>query len=206
MKQQNRQVSNLPSELSAPARRALDAAGIDRLEQLTKVKEADLAQLHGIGPKALAQLRRALSAQGLAFAASGAGTASVVQAGVDPSASKKAAVSFLQLASSGKVKEAYRRYIGTSFRHHNPYFQGTAEALSAAMQENANQFPRKTIDVKRVLADGDWVAVQAHVCLQPGDPGIATIHLFRFEGDRIVELWDVGQPVLKDSPNENGMF
>ena len=68
MKQQSQRVSNLPSELSAPARRALDAAGIDRLEQLTKVSEADLAQLHGIGPKTLRQLRGALSAKGLAFA------------------------------------------------------------------------------------------------------------------------------------------
>ena len=68
MKQQNRRVSNLPNELSAPARRALDAAGIHRLEQLTKVSEADLAQLHGIGPKTFRQLRGASSAKGLAFA------------------------------------------------------------------------------------------------------------------------------------------
>ena len=121
-------------------------------------------------------------------------------------ARKQAAASFLQLASSGKVNEAYRRYVGASFRHHNPYFPGTAEALSAAMQENADQFPHKAIDIKRILADGDWVAVHAHVRLQPGDLGIATIHLFRFDGNRIVELWDVGQAVPEKSVNNNGMF
>ncbi len=119
---------------------------------------------------------------------------------------KEAAVSFLRLASSGKVKEAYQQYVGANFRHHNPYFPGDAEALMAAMQENAAQFPQKAIDIKRVLADGDLVAVQAHVRLQPGDRGVATIHLFRFEGDRIVELWDVGQAVPESSLNKNGMF
>ena len=119
---------------------------------------------------------------------------------------KEATVSFLRLASSGKVKEAYQQYSDASFRHHNPYFQGTAEALSTAMQENAAQFPQKAIDIKRILTDGDLVAVHAHVRLKPDDLGVATIHLFRFEGDRIVELWDVGQAVPESSPNKNGMF
>ncbi len=119
---------------------------------------------------------------------------------------KEAAASFLRLASSGKVKEAYQQYVGASFRHHNPYFPGDAEALKAAMQENAAQFPQKAIDIKRVLVDGDLVAVHAHVRLKPGDLGVATIHIFRFEGDRIVELWDVGQAVPESSPNKNGMF
>ncbi len=119
---------------------------------------------------------------------------------------KEAAASFLRLASSGKVKEAYRQYVDASFRHHNPYFPGNAAALSAAMVENAAQFPQKAIEIKHVLADGDLVAVHAHVRLQPGDLGVATIHIFRFEGDRIVELWDVGQAVPESSPNKNGMF
>ena len=119
---------------------------------------------------------------------------------------KEAAISFLQLASSGKVKEAYRRYVAASFRHHNPYFSGNAEALMAAMEENAAQFPAKAIEVKHTLEEGELVAVHACVKLKPDDLGIATLHLFRFEGDRIVELWDVGQAVLEDSPNQNGMF
>ena len=62
------QESDLPSELSAPARRALVGAGYLRLEQLTKVSETELKQLHGIGPNAIAKLRRALRAKGLSFA------------------------------------------------------------------------------------------------------------------------------------------
>lgn len=62
------QESDLPIELAAPARRALVGAGYLRLEQLTGLSEAELKQLHGIGPNALNQLRRALGARGLSFA------------------------------------------------------------------------------------------------------------------------------------------
>lgn len=67
MNQKNQLDSDLP-KLAAPARRALSAACYHRLEQLTKVSEADVKQLHGIGPNALEQLRRALAAKGLSFA------------------------------------------------------------------------------------------------------------------------------------------
>ncbi len=60
--------SNLPPGLAKPAQRALAAAGYTRLEQLAAVREAEIKQLHGMGPKALDQLRRAMSTKGLAFA------------------------------------------------------------------------------------------------------------------------------------------
>jgi DNA repair protein RadC len=59
--------SDLP-KLAQPAHRALAAVGIQRLEQLTKFSEAEIKQLHGIGPNALIQLRQALHAKGLSFA------------------------------------------------------------------------------------------------------------------------------------------
>lgn len=61
------EASDLPQGLAQPARRALVAAGYERLEQLSALSEAEVAQLHGIGPNALAQLRRALAAKGLSF-------------------------------------------------------------------------------------------------------------------------------------------
>ncbi|MFL5656880.1 MAG: DNA-binding protein [Ktedonobacteraceae bacterium] len=60
--------NDFPMKLAAPARRALIQAGYVRLEQLTRVSEAELKQLHGIGPNAIKQLRSALSAKGLSFA------------------------------------------------------------------------------------------------------------------------------------------
>jgi DNA repair protein RadC len=62
------QKSDLPVGLARPAQRVLYEAGYLRLEQLTKVSETEIKQLHGIGPNAIKQLRRALDAKGLLFA------------------------------------------------------------------------------------------------------------------------------------------
>jgi predicted SnoaL-like aldol condensation-catalyzing enzyme len=119
---------------------------------------------------------------------------------------KDAAVEFLTLAASGSVREAYERHAGPGFRHHNPHFRGDAASLMEAMEHNAVQSPNKSLEVQRALQEGDHVAVFSRVRQKPGDLGAAVVHIFRFEGDRIVELWDVGQPVPEDSVNENGMF
>ena len=62
------QESNLPPGLSRPARRALTNAGYRTLEQLARVSETEIEDLHGVGPKALQQLRHTLVANGLSFA------------------------------------------------------------------------------------------------------------------------------------------
>ena len=61
---------DLPAGLSAPARRALAGAGVTRLEDVTTFTENELMKLHGMGPKALQTLRRALAARGLAISKS----------------------------------------------------------------------------------------------------------------------------------------
>ena len=65
--QHNPSESNFP-RLAAPARRALLGAGYTQLDQLAQATEAEIRQLHGIGPNALDQLRRALSERGFTFA------------------------------------------------------------------------------------------------------------------------------------------
>ena len=119
---------------------------------------------------------------------------------------KDAAVSFLKMASSGNIREAYSKFVGPGFKHHNPFFEGSAESLMNGMEENARQNPNKILEVKHAIAEGALVAVHSHVRQNPDDPGGAVVHIFRFEDDRIVELWDVGQPIPEESPNQYGMF
>ena len=119
---------------------------------------------------------------------------------------KEAAREFLRLAASGKVREAYQKYVGPEFRHHNPYFRGDGESLMVAMEENAARNPDKTLEIQRALQDGNLVAVHSRVRQRPDDPGAALVHIFRFEGNLIAELWDIGQAVPENSPNEWGMF
>ena len=59
--------NDLPAKLGAPAERALANAGIKNLKQLTKFTEAEIKQIHGVGPNALGKLRQALADQGLVF-------------------------------------------------------------------------------------------------------------------------------------------
>lgn len=92
------------------------------------------------------------------------------------------------------------------FRHHNPYFEGGADALKVAMAENAIRNADKRLDVQRSLEDGDFVAVHSRIVLQREKPGMAVVHIFRFEGDKIAEFWDIGQEVPADTPNADGMF
>jgi predicted SnoaL-like aldol condensation-catalyzing enzyme len=119
---------------------------------------------------------------------------------------KEIAVSFLKLASAGKVREAYQRYVHPRFYHHNPYFKGDRESLMAGMELSMVEFPNKIFDAVRVLEDGDFVVVHGKVRLIPDMPEIALIHIFRFEDGSIIEEWEAAQEVPKESPNENGMF
>jgi predicted flap endonuclease-1-like 5' DNA nuclease len=59
---------DFPAGLAQPALRALNGAGFTRLDQLSRVSEAELKQLHGLGPKGIRLLRSALQARGKSFA------------------------------------------------------------------------------------------------------------------------------------------
>ena len=119
---------------------------------------------------------------------------------------KDAATGFRQLVVSGKIRETYAAYVREDMRHHNPAFAGDASSLKKAIEQNHVMFPNKVFKPKHVIEEGDYVVVHSHILLKPGDPGIAAVHIFRFEGDRIAELWDIGQPVPKETPNTGGMF
>ena len=130
----------------------------------------------------------------------------MAEASMKQSDRKQSAISFLNLASSGKLDEAYGNYISANFRHHNPYFPGDAESLKAGMAEAHEKFPNTTLEIQHVLEEDDLVAVHSKVRHSSDTPEIAVVHLFRFEGSRVAELWDIGIETPKESPNRNGMF
>jgi predicted SnoaL-like aldol condensation-catalyzing enzyme len=119
---------------------------------------------------------------------------------------KEIAQNFLKLAAKGESQTAFQLYVADNFKHHNAFFKGDRNTLMTAMEENAVKNPNKVFEIQRALQDGDSVAVHSRVQLAEGGVEIAVIHIFRFEQDKIVELWDFGQAVPTDIINENGMF
>lgn len=67
-------------------------------------------------------------------------------------------------------------------------------------------YPNKILKIKKAIQENDTVAVYSHLKQNPEDLGGEVVHIFRFQDDQIVELWDLGQPIPEDSPNKNGMF
>jgi len=119
---------------------------------------------------------------------------------------KEIAIHFLQLVVANQVSETFSKYTSPNLIHHNPHTPGTPQALADGMGGAALQFPDTTLEIQRSLEDGNLVAVHSRLHLKPNGPEMAVVHIFRFEGDRIAELWDIGQPILPTSVNENGMF
>ena len=124
-----------------------------------------------------------------------------------PKTRKDSAKAFLQLAASGKLAEAYERFVDMkSFLHHNPYYPGDAESLRKGMEDAAKQFPQTSIEIQRAIEEGALVAVHSKVKHSPETRDIAVVHIMRFKGTRIVELWDVGMEAPESSPNQHGLF
>ncbi len=119
---------------------------------------------------------------------------------------KEKALSFQNMIVSGKVREAYEAFVSEDFRHHNVHTKAGREALLKGMEENAGQFPDKVFEVQRVVEEGDLIVIHSRMHLAPEGPELAPVHIYRFEGGLIVEMWDVGQAVPKESFNEDGAF
>ncbi|HME53329.1 MAG TPA: nuclear transport factor 2 family protein [Candidatus Lokiarchaeia archaeon] len=119
---------------------------------------------------------------------------------------KQASVQFLKLIVAGQIEKAYQKYVDLGGKHHNTSCSSGFPALQESMIDNHALFPNKRLVVEHVLGDKEYVAVHSHITLNPGGMELQTVHVFRFHADKIVELWDCGQEVPADSPNEDGAF
>jgi predicted SnoaL-like aldol condensation-catalyzing enzyme len=102
------------------------------------------------------------------------------------------------------VRAAFGSYVAVDYVQHNP---GLADGRDAARDALAEKFadPAFSIDVERMLVDGDFCVL--HLCpRRDGRPSAAVVDIYRAEGDRIVEHWDVIQPWPATSANEHPMF
>jgi predicted SnoaL-like aldol condensation-catalyzing enzyme len=121
-------------------------------------------------------------------------------------AQKEIAVDFLQQVVAGSISEAFESYVNMHGKHHNMYYSAEFASLRNGMIENHIQYPNKRLMVKNVVGEGDLVVIHSNLILKPGQPGIAAVHIFRFDRGKIIEMWDVSQEIPTESPNRLGAF
>ena len=119
---------------------------------------------------------------------------------------KTTALHFLELTAVGKVTEAFDLYVSPGFRHHNLSFKGDAASLKSAMLESAAYLPEKKLEIQFAVQEENRVAVYSKVTISHGAPGVALVHFFRFEDNKITELWDLAQAPPDEIVNEYGLF
>lgn len=124
---------------------------------------------------------------------------------------REIAVRFFSLLNPGQIPEAGSLFT-PGCRHHNPYtapgMHALLEEIRRVQQEKRDDMPGDGIfSMRHILADGDLVAV--HTTLQSKSDrsiGIRPVHLFRFEGEKIAEYWDITQSAPAHAPYASNMF
>lgn len=105
-----------------------------------------------------------------------------------------------------KVRSAFENWVDPGYIQHNPFAQTGRDAAIAFLEPFVAANPDLNTQIKRVIADGNLVAVHSHGWAKEGQPGMAVIDIFRVEGCKVMEHWDVVQPVPEKSANSNTMF
>jgi predicted SnoaL-like aldol condensation-catalyzing enzyme len=119
---------------------------------------------------------------------------------------KKAVTAFYDAAINQKDFEAAAKFIGPRYVQHNPRAADGPEGLKAFLGVLREKFPDYHSEIKRVFADGDYVILHVHNVPMPGARGAAIVDIFKLEGGKIVEHWDVRQEIPEQSANSNTMF
>ena len=105
-----------------------------------------------------------------------------------------------------RVREAFETWVEPGYIQHNPLAATGREAAIAFLEPFFRNHPDTTYSIKRIIADGNLVAVHSHAVFTPGDRGLAVVDILRVDHCKIAEHWDVVQPVPEKSANTNGMF
>jgi predicted SnoaL-like aldol condensation-catalyzing enzyme len=120
---------------------------------------------------------------------------------------KQTALAFVNAAfNEKKPAEAVENYGGSHYIQHNPQAPDGFEAFIQFVEGFVNQFPQLSYEIKRIVAEGDLVALHSLLKTSPEDRGTAVADFFRLEAGKVVEHWDVLQPIPESAANEHPMF
>ncbi len=119
---------------------------------------------------------------------------------------KKNAIAFYKTAYTGNPKKAVERYVGDVYIQHNPDVEDGTRGFIDYFEKMQVEYPNKSIEFVRCIAEGDLVALHTHQTWPENDEYI-TMDFFRFDKNgKIVEHWDAIQQVPEKSANKNTMY
>lgn len=150
---------------------------------------------------------RVLNVTGLLAASSLALCLAAAPASAADKTPKEIVTEFYRLVfEQHKVQEGFDTYVALPYTQHNPNVPDGPDATIKFLSSRFEKNPQAINKMVRVIADGDLVAVHVHSTLNPQDRGNAIVDIFRVANGKIVEHWDVIQPVPEKAANPNTMF
>ncbi len=105
-----------------------------------------------------------------------------------------------------QVRAAFETWVEPGYIQHNPLAKTGRDAAIAFLEPFFQSHPDASYSIKRIIADGNLVAVHSHARFTADDRGLAVVDILRVDHCKIAEHWDVAQPVPEKSANTNGMF
>jgi predicted SnoaL-like aldol condensation-catalyzing enzyme len=119
---------------------------------------------------------------------------------------KKNAIAFYQTAYNGNPAKAIEDYVGNEYIQHNPDVEDGIGGFISYFERMQEEYPEKSIEFVRCIAEGDLVALHTHQTW-PGNDQYVTMDFFRFdENGKICEHWDAIQKIPNESANPNTMY
>jgi predicted SnoaL-like aldol condensation-catalyzing enzyme len=119
---------------------------------------------------------------------------------------KKTVLAFYDAAINRKDFAAASKYMGETYIQHNPTAVDGRAGLEAWLKDFKLAYPNLRAEVKRVIAEGDYVVLHVNGINGPNPNGAAVIDIFRLENGKVVEHWDVIQDIPAEVLNDNTMF
>jgi predicted SnoaL-like aldol condensation-catalyzing enzyme len=121
-------------------------------------------------------------------------------------ANRQAVLAFYEKGLNQKDADAALAYVGDRYIQHNPNAQDGPEGFRKFIGILREKFPNSHSEIKRSFVDGNYVILHVHAVREPGTNGNAIVDIFKLENGKIVEHWDVVQPISETSANNNTMF